>query len=62
MYPENPEETQVIIGSMNMGYVSDTARTRTRNLFRPRILDLNGSIWCNFNLNLIYFINIQLSM
>ena len=21
MYPENPEETQVILGSMNMGYV-----------------------------------------
>ena len=20
MYPENPEETQVIVGSMNMGY------------------------------------------
>ena len=36
MYPENPEETQVIIGSMNMGYISDTARNRTHNLFRPK--------------------------
>ena len=36
MYPENPEGTQVIIGSMNMGYISDTARNRTHNLFRPK--------------------------
>ena len=35
MYPENPEETQVIVGSMNMGYISDTARNRTHNMFRP---------------------------
>ena len=35
MYPENPEETQVIVGSMNMGYISDTARNRTHNLFVP---------------------------
>ena len=28
MYPENPEGTQVIVGSMNMGYISDTARNR----------------------------------
>ena len=35
MYPENPEETQVIVGSMNMEYISDTARNRTHNLFRP---------------------------
>ena len=35
MYPENPEGTQVIVGSMNMGYISDTARNRTHNLFRP---------------------------
>ena len=26
MYLENPEGTQVIVGSMNMGYISDTAR------------------------------------
>ena len=25
MYPENPEGTQVIVSSMNMGYISDTA-------------------------------------
>ena len=31
----NPEGTQVIVGSMNMGYISDTARNRTHNLFRP---------------------------
>ena len=36
MYPENPEETQVIVGSMNMGYISDTARNRTHNLFHPK--------------------------
>ena len=36
MYPENPEETQVIVGSMNMGYISDTARNRTHNRFRPK--------------------------
>ena len=32
MYPENPERTQVIVGSMNMGYISDTARNRTHKL------------------------------
>ena len=38
MYPENPKGTQVILGSMNMGYVSDTptVSTRTHNLFRPK--------------------------
>ena len=36
MYPVNPEGTQVIVGSMNMGYISDTARNRTHNLFRPK--------------------------
>ena len=36
MYPENLEGTQVIVGSMNMGYLSDTARNRTHNLFRPK--------------------------
>ena len=25
MYPENPERTQVIVGSMNMGYISEVA-------------------------------------
>ena len=34
MYPENPKGTQVIVGSMNMGYIYDTARNRTHNLFR----------------------------
>ena len=36
MYPENHEGTQVIVGSMNMGYISDTARIRIHNLFRPK--------------------------
>ena len=36
MYPENSEGTQVIVGSLNMGYISDTARNRTHNLFRPK--------------------------
>ena len=36
LYPENPEGTEVIVGSMNMGYISETARNRTHNLFRPR--------------------------
>ena len=36
MYPENPEGTQVIVGSMNMGYISDTGRNQTHNLFRPK--------------------------
>ena len=35
VYPENPKGTQVIVGSMNIGYISDTARNRTYNLFRP---------------------------
>ena len=35
-YSENPEGTQVILGSMNMGYISDTARNQTHNLFRPK--------------------------
>ena len=35
MYPENFEGTQVVVGSMNMGYISDTARNRT-HLFRPK--------------------------
>ena len=36
MYPENLEGTRVIVGSVSIGYVSDTARIRTRNLFRPK--------------------------
>ena len=34
MYPENPEKSQV--DSINMGYISVTARNRTRNLFHPK--------------------------
>ena len=36
MYSENSEGTRVIVGSMNMWYVSDTDRTQTRNQFRPK--------------------------
>ena len=36
MYPENPEGTQVIVGSMNIWYIFDTDRNRTHNLFRPK--------------------------
>ena len=36
MYPENPQGTQVIVGLMNMGYISNTARNRTHNLFHPK--------------------------
>ena len=36
LYPENPKGTRVIVGSMNMGYISDTARNRTHNLFRSK--------------------------
>ena len=39
MCPENPEGTKIIIGSINMGYISDTARNLrigTHNLFRPK--------------------------
>ena len=36
MYPENPDGTQVIVSSMNMGYISDTVRNRTHDLFRPK--------------------------
>ena len=36
MYPGNTKGTQVILGSMNMGYISETARNRTHNLFCPK--------------------------
>ena len=42
IYTENPEETRVIVGSMNMGYGSDTARNRTHNLFRPKCAPIPG--------------------
>ena len=34
---QRPEGTQVIVGSTNMGYISDTARNRIRNVFRPKL-------------------------
>ena len=49
MYPENTEGTQVIVSSMNLGYISDTARNRTHNLFRPTptVSQLEHSVkWC----------------
>ena len=39
MHQENLEETQVIVGSMNMGYdiyPALSARNRTHNLFCPK--------------------------
>ena len=36
LYTQRPEGTQVIVGLMNMGYISDTARNRTHNRFRPK--------------------------
>ena len=36
MYPENHEGPTVIVGSMNMGYISDAAKHRTHNLLRPK--------------------------
>ena len=35
MYPDVPR-TQVIVGLKNMGYIFDTARDRTQDLFRPK--------------------------
>ena len=49
MYSENPEGTQVIVGSMNMGYTSDTARNRAHNLFRPKREPIplgHGDVFC----------------
>ena len=34
--PKKTEGTQVFVGSMNMGCISETARNRTHNLFRPK--------------------------
>ena len=56
MYPENPEETQVIVSSMNIGYISDTARNRTHNLFRPKRESIplghsDGHFRFGFNMN-----------
>ena len=54
MYPETPERTQVIVGSLNMGYdiiISDTARNRTHNLLRPKCspISLGHSDKCHFH-------------
>ena len=50
MYPENREGTQVLVGSMKMEYISDAARNRTHNLFRPKRLPIpighcDGHLW-----------------
>ena len=34
--PKEPGRNPSIVGSMNMGYISDTAGNRTHNLFRPK--------------------------
>ena len=53
--PRNPEGTQVIVGSMNMGYISDTARNRTHNLFRSKREPIplghnDGLFWVQFTI------------
>ena len=53
MYPENLEGTQVIVGSMHMGYISDTARNRTHNLFGPKRKPLPLGHSDGFNLDLL---------
>ena len=40
MYPETPK------GLEHLGYVSDTARTQTRNLFRPKRADFDQKERC----------------
>ena len=64
MYPENPEGTQVILGSMNMGYISVTARNRTHNLFHPKweSIPLDHSEGLSFNPGLLKFQMRQTSM
>jgi len=63
MYPENPEGTQVIVSSMNMGYISDTARNRTHNLFCPKPIPLghhDGQNWHQIpSSRSLYFIQIH---
>ena len=44
MYPENPGETRIIVGSVNMHgiwYLSDTSRIRTRSLFRHKLAPIH---------------------
>ena len=56
MYPDCPEGTQVIVGFMNMGYISDTTKNRTQNLFRPKrelILLGHSDGHCQFKLMMI---------
>ena len=58
LYPENPEWTQVIVGSMNMGYISDTARNRTHNLFHPKqeLIPLGHSDGCVVHFFILRFV------
>ena len=59
MYPENPEGTRVIVGSMNMGYdmydVSDTTRNWTHNHSVASVRRSSRPqwwiLWCNNNNN-----------
>ena len=58
MNPENPEGNQVIVGSMNIEYISDTARNRTHNLFCPKqepipLGQSDGSLLADFCLALV---------
>ena len=63
MYPENPEGTQVIVGSVNMGYISHTARNRTHDLFRPKreptpLGHSDGLLRCNYVAEIIVFTSV----
>ena len=71
MYPENPEETRVIVVSVNViWYLSNTARNRTRNLFHPKCMpiplghsdDYSTLVWnsiCKFQNQFFFNRNIE---
>ena len=53
MYQENPKGVgSMNIGSMNMGYVSDTTRIQTLNLFRLKHAPISLCHSDEWNLNL----------
>ena len=55
MYPEDAEETRVIEGSMNMGYLSDTARTCSIMIKQaPILLDHSDEHWDGWFTNAIF--------
>ena len=58
MYPVNPEETHVIIGSSNHGmwYISDTAMNRTLNLFQVHVDSTRPQIVMPYVILFFFFI------